>query len=134
MGFSQTVERIVSGFAILYVARHRERMLDPFDQIVVTIVVGLLIMLVTYLQSQTARLSHEDYRLYRSVSENVLHWFNIVLVWVFITVVSDYYSDSLDPFVTVESIYRTLIVVFFLLSIASLVAHFKAPPSLHKTH
>lgn len=109
-------ERILSALAVLWIGRHQRQFFDPYDQLTIATTLVILVAFVAYLEERTALLNQDEYHLLRSFASTLLYLIGFALSWMLVGVVSDFYGNSLDPFLSLETSYRTVALVLLVVA------------------
>lgn len=101
-------DRLSQAFVLGFYARHQTQLVDPAQRELVIVVLSFAIAASAYLESQLNRLDQNNYLLLKQFFERLFSLIGIAISWSWVSVVTDYYSEMLSPYLSAESIYRTL--------------------------
>jgi hypothetical protein len=117
-------DRIITGFVIVWITAHQAQIAKAENQLSLVAILLFLLFPVSWAKESLATVALQQYRLQKKWLIIILEIASTGFLWVLISIVSNLYNESLKPFVTFDTIYRTVIAMFVVGGIVVLVEEF----------
>lgn len=109
---------------IAFFSSHQIQIIDPVNQIPTVIGLVFAIGVTLHFYTLLKQLTDPSYKPMRLFLELLLGLIGIGLSWVLATITGQFYGESLSPFFTLESLYRTLSFIFIMAGFMTLATYY----------
>jgi hypothetical protein len=113
-------DRIMSAVVLAWWSRHQSQIIDPANQLPAIVILLFAILVTAHFESRLQLLSNADYRPMRIFLESLFALTGVLLSWGLVSVILEFYGESLGPFLSVENAYRTLSFVLIVSGVVAL--------------
>jgi hypothetical protein len=117
-------DRIITGFIIVWITTHQGQIVKQENQLTAVSILLFLLFPASWAKEALSRVELPQYRLTKTFLVVILELVNTGVLWVLISVVSTIYTDSMKPFVTLDTIYRTVVGIVIVAAIVVTIEEF----------
>ena len=115
--------RINYGIAVALGSRYQAQLIDPVNKVTDFLVLFFLIVVAGLFEGWVSSLKNKHYHLLQQWLQSLIEIVGVVLSWFFAFIVLDFYGDSLNPILGLDSVFRTITLIIIVTTFTTLLAY-----------